>query len=214
MQEVLYVESKKISSIDSDFTGAPKTDADHDLIEQAKSDPDAFGELYERYYNRILNYIYRRMPDVKIAEELTSNTFYNVLRALPKYRQKRSFHAWIYRIATNEVNMYLRSAKNRSIREKDFYTEKDFDRIYFISPGIETKEEKEEKKRRFQKLNESLNELPEKYRTVLVLRYFEEMKIDEIAQVTGKRTGTVKSLIHRGLKRLRATIDFNSATNP
>ena len=134
-----------IGSIDSEFTVAPKTDADHDLIEQAKSDPDAFGELYERYYNRILNYIYRRMPDVKIAEELTSNTFYNVLRALPKYRQKRSFHAWIYRIATNEVKMYLRSTKNRSIREKDFYTEKDIDRIYFISPGIETKEEKKEK---------------------------------------------------------------------
>ncbi len=207
MLEVLRAERKTIGSTNSDFTDVTKTNTECDLIERAKSDPDSFGELYELYYSRILNYTYRRIPDIGVAEEITSNTFFHVLKALPKYRQKTTFRAWIYRIATNEIKMYWRSSKNRREREQDYHIIIDIDRIFFLLHEIESEDEREEKKRLFLKLHESLDAIPEKYRNVLILRYFEELKYDEIARVIGKRVGTVKSLAHRGLKRLRDLLE-------
>ncbi len=183
-----------------------------ELIEQAQKDPSAFGKLYDIYYSKILNYIYHRVLDIEIAEELTSNTFYNALKGIPKYRHRSSFRAWLYRIATNEINMFWRSKKNREAREKDFQYKNDLNDIYFNLPEIETKEERAEKMRLFYSLHESLNALPEKYHTVLVLRYFEGLKYEEIAKVVGKRVGTVKSLVHRGLKRLRVLFNGKNAT--
>ena len=52
-----------------------------ELVERAKTHPEAFGELYDRYYTVVLNYVFRRTLDVALAEELTSNTFFNALRA-------------------------------------------------------------------------------------------------------------------------------------
>lgn len=81
-------ERKPTVSEGSKIAVVQKTEVDSDLIERAKSDPDAFGELYELYYGRILNYVYRRIPDIATAKELTSNSFFNVLKALPKYQKK------------------------------------------------------------------------------------------------------------------------------
>ncbi len=64
----------------------------------------------------------------------------------------------------------------------------------------------------FKSLQESLDSLPEKYRVVLTLRYFENFKYNEIAQILGKRVGTVKSLVHRGLRRLRTLLKEHNAT--
>ncbi len=68
--------------------------------------------------------------------------------------------------------------------------------------------------RQYARLHESLKALPEKYQTVLVLRYFEGLPIGEVAQVVGKRTGTVRSLIHRGRKKLRRLMGKKGATFP
>lgn len=186
--------------------------SESELIEQAKKDPSAFGKLYDIYYSKILNYIYHRVLDIEIAEELTSNTFYNALKAIPKYRHRSSFRAWLYRIATNEIKMFWRTSKHRRDREENFHTTQNLDRVYFITPDIEKEEEQAEKMQLFYSLHESLNALPEKYHTVLVLRYFEGLQYEEIAKVVGKRVGTVKSLVHRGLKRLRVLFNGKNAT--
>ena len=75
------------------------------LIELAKTDSKAFGELYDIYYASILNYIFRCTLNIDTSEELTSNTFFNALNALPKYRHNASFRAWLYSIATNEIKI-------------------------------------------------------------------------------------------------------------
>ena len=92
-------------------------DDETELVERAKTEPQAFGQLYELYYSRILNYIYRRTLDVALAEELTSNTFFNALRALPGYDNRGKFGAWLYRIAGNEIRLNWRAKRNR--RESD-----------------------------------------------------------------------------------------------
>lgn len=187
-------------------------EADAELIERAKSDADAFGKLYEKHYSKILNYIYRRTLNVSTAEELTSNTFFKALRALPKYRRKGSFSAWLYRIATNEIKMHWRSESKRESKLINPVMQEEIERIYFAAPEAEAKEEIAEKMKKFCELNKILKELPEKYETVLHLRYFEKLQINEIAGILGKRIGTVKSLIHRGLKRLRRRLENEDAT--
>ena len=203
---------KKINNQEFDIISSLGEGSESELIERAKRDPEAFGEMYELYYSRILNYIYRRVMDIETAEDLTSKTFFNVLHALPNYSHRSSFRAWLYSIAINEMKMYWRSSKNQREHERDFQIKNEIEHVYFISPEIEAEEENAEKMKLFVSLQKSLDSLPEKYRAVLTLRYFENLKYDEIAQILGKRVGTVKSLVHRGLKRLRTIMEEQNAT--
>ena len=184
-----------------------------ELVQRAAGDPEAFGLLYEAHYAAILNYLYRRTLDVNAAEELTSNTFFKALRALSRYHHRMPFRAWLYRIATNEVRMRWRSWwRRRRVQVPDW--EEQLDRVHFNSLPAESPEQLREKMQAYARLHECLSGLPDKYQTVLVLRYFEELPIDEVAQVVGKRVGTVKSLIHRGLERMRKLMAEDGATFP
>jgi RNA polymerase sigma-70 factor, ECF subfamily len=189
-------------------------DAERDLVERAKAHPPAFGDLYELYYGRILNYVYRRTLDVAAAEEITSNTFFNALRALPRYDNRGKFDAWLYRIATNEIRLQQRSQRNR--QETNSRWREEFGRIRFSSQwAVGTLEEDvEEKMGQFARLHDALSRLPERYQTVLALRYFEAMSLAETADVLGKRIGTVKSLIHRGLERLKRQLEAAGVSFP
>jgi RNA polymerase sigma-70 factor (ECF subfamily) len=185
-----------------------------ELIENARSNPRAFGQLYEQNYTRILNYVYRRTLDVTLAEEMTSNTFFKALRAMPRYRHNAPFHIWLYRIAGNELKMHWRAQKAAKVILQNPLNMDALGRVYFTSPEAEKKAEIAEKMRKFAELRSLLSTLPEKYQTVLHLRYFEKLQIKEISQVLGRRVGTVKSLIHRGLKRVRRLMEEQDATSP
>ncbi len=185
------------------------------LVERSKAQLQAFGDLYDLYYGKILSYAYRRTLDAVAAEEITSNTFFKALRALPGYDNRGKFGAWLYRIATNEIKLKRRSPWNR--HEGDSRWREELCRVQFTSRGTpteETEEDLEERMREFARLHEALNRLPERYQTALVLRYFEAMPYEEIGEVLGKKTGTIKSLIHRGLKRLRDQIETDGALFP
>jgi RNA polymerase sigma-70 factor (ECF subfamily) len=171
------------------------------MVEEAQKSPEAFGPLYDLYYGKILGYIYRRTLDAAVAEELTSNTFFQALRALPRYDHRGHFSAWLYRIASNEINAYRRTASCR--RENNNRGLVDLDRVWFDCPNLTSEENVKEKMRAFAQLHAAVDCLPEKYQVAISLRYFEAMPYAEIAEVLGKRLGSVKSLIHRGLKLLK-----------
>ncbi|MCE5302134.1 MAG: RNA polymerase sigma factor [Planctomycetaceae bacterium] len=183
-----------------------------DLIELAKAQPQAFGQLYEIYYDKILNYVYRRTLDVALAEDLTSNTFFHAWRALPDYDHRGTFGAWLYVIAGNEVKQHWRSRRIHC--SGDDRCRKDFARLRFSDDPTTIAEEVEEKMMRFARLHDVIVRLPERYQTALSLRYFEGLSYDEIADVLGKKIGTVKSLLYRGLARLKRQLDENKATFP
>src|SRR5262249_21558459 len=145
-----------------------------ELVERAKSDPVAFGELYEAHYAAILNYLYRRTLSVTAAEELTSNTFFKALRGLPQFHSRPAirFRAWLYRIATNEAGMHWRSLRARGVTQA-LPNDDDLPRIVFQWPETETPEAVRAKQEQFVLVHRALGELPELYRTALSLRYFE-----------------------------------------
>ncbi len=133
-----------------------------ELVERARIQPEAFGLLYDRYYSVVLNYIYRRTLDVALAEELTSNSFFNALRALGRYENRGKFLAWLYRIAGNEIRLNWRARRKQHEDEARWRAE--LGRLRFATdPAIAT-EEVEEQARQFARLHEALGRLPERYR--------------------------------------------------
>ena len=183
-----------------------------ELVERARTQPEAFGQLYDRYYSVVLNYVFRRTLDLALAEELTSNTFFNALRALGGYENRGKFLAWLYRIAGNEIRLNWRARRKQHEGEARWRAE--LGRVRFATDReIPTEmEEVEEQARQFARLHEALSRLSERYQTILALRYFESLSCEEVAEVVGTKVGTVKSLIHRGLKQLRRQYERDPAT--
>jgi RNA polymerase sigma-70 factor (ECF subfamily) len=188
-------------------------DEETELVRRATKDPAAFGELYEAHYPTILNYLYRRTLSVTTAEELTSNTFFKALQGLPTFHPRPSirFRSWLYRIATNEARMYWRSRKGRR-QTLPLSDEDEPPRITFAWPATESPEVVREKQKQYAMLHQALGRLPEPYQAALTLRYFEGLGHGEIAAILGKRPGTVKSLVHRGLARLTEVMTGPGAT--
>ena len=177
------------------------------LVERAKGDTKAFGELYEQYYSRIFGYILRRTASIEVAQDVTSEVFFKALKNLGQFHWRGvPFSSWLYRIATNEIADYFRKSKSWQ-----FSLEEVSNPISFSNPSTETEllQAEAELKRYedFLALHENVSKLPLKYQEVIVLRFFEAKQLKEIGEIMGKREGTVKSLLHRGLEKLRRLME-------
>ncbi len=182
------------------------------LVEQARRDPRAFGRLFDRYHDDILNYILHRTANVHLAQELTSNTFFKALKKLWQFRWRGApFSAWLYRIASNEVNEYFRLNKRFPAVEIESVHER------LDDPGLASDREIIEAEAQvmqnaaFLELHAAISRLKPRYQEVVVLKYFENKKISEIGCITRKSEGTIKSLLHRALKKLRAELETTGA---
>ena len=176
-----------------------------ELVKRAQKDPEVFAKLYDEYYPKIFGYILRRVANLEIAQDITSETFFKVLKKLWQFRwQNISFSAWLYRIANNEIANYYR--KNRYLVSLEILRdEQGFEPVALHNPETEFLEAEEELKRYqdFLKVQEKISQLPIKYQEVITLRFFEKKKIKEISEILGKKEGTIKSLLHRGLEKLK-----------
>lgn len=176
----------------------PPTDAaraaEAALVERAKTDPSAFGELYDRHFLQIYRFVYSRVREQAAAEDVTSEVFMKALRSIGRYRDTgRPFTAWLYQIATNAVNDRYRALKHTD----------DIDEQVGIAapgPGLEEAALQADEVRRIWSLVETL---PPQQRTAMVLKFQEDLKIEDIAVAMGKTPGAVKLLVHRAVTRLR-----------
>ncbi|MHC4203060.1 MAG: RNA polymerase sigma factor [Planctomycetota bacterium] len=171
------------------------------LIQKACSDPDAFAELYLLHYQEVFYYCVRRLFDRHSAEDVTSTVFFKVMHKLDSFDGRATdFRSWLYRIATNAVNDHLRSSKRRaSAIEKGVINTRA--KSVFV---IDSDEELIEKKAL---LKQALLSLKPKYQTVITLRFFENMKLTEIAACLGKKPSTVRSWLQRANVKLRKKLD-------
>jgi RNA polymerase sigma-70 factor (ECF subfamily) len=174
------------------------------LVERARSDQRAFAELYDHFHDPVFNYILRRTANAELARDLTADTFLQVLRKLWTFRYRGvPFSAWLFRVASNQVNQFFR--RNRNYRWLPLADGDGGDAGEAAGLG----EEAREVERRLQahadflEVHELISTLGARYQEVVCLRYFEDKKIEEIAEILGKSTGTVKSLLHRALKQLQ-----------
>ena len=177
-----------------------------ELVERARRDPEVFGKLYDQYYSQIFNYILRRVANLEIAQDLTSEVFFKTLKNLGQFHWRNvPFSSWLYRIAINQITDYFRKGKHEM-----FSLEEIPDSITPSNPSFDEVLEAEEELRRhedFLLLHENISKLPIKYQDVITLRFFENKQIKEIGEILGKREGTIKSLLHRGLKKLKKLME-------
>jgi RNA polymerase sigma-70 factor, ECF subfamily len=170
------------------------------LVEQAKAEPKVFGEIYRHYVRRIYNYHYRHTSNRVDAEDLTSRTFHKALRNLHRYQDKKgaSFQSWLFRIAHNlVVNWYRDASRHPEVSMtalEPLTTERGNP-----SKTIEKAEERAW-------LLSLVDNLPEDRKTLIILKFVEQMTNAEIGEVLGKTEGAIKALYYRTLSSLRETV--------
>jgi len=178
------------------------------VVGQARKSPDAFAQLYDEYYPRIFGYVLRRSANLEAAQDITSETFLKALGKLWQFRWRNvSFSSWLYKIATNEINQYFRKAEYKKCVSLEELQEQGFEPVSPHDPENELIEAQEELKQHeeFLEIQQKIVRLPTKYQEVITLRFFEKKQIKEIAEILGKREGTIKSLLHRAVEKLRET---------
>ncbi len=177
------------------------------LIEKSKEDLASFGKLYDEYYSKIFGYTLRRTASIEDAQDITSQTFFQALHNLHQFRWRGiSFSSWLYRIANNEIADHYKRNKSRQFHYAEVAKEA---AVHRSSPEDELSQAEDELKKHedFLSLHRNLSRLPAKYQEVITLRFFEDKDILEICEILGKPEGTVKSLLHRGLEKLRTLME-------
>ena len=166
------------------------------LIERAKTDQEAFGELYERYVKAIYNYVYYRTGNHHDAEDLTARVFFRALKHIENYTDRGvPFSAWLYRIAHNLVaNWHRDRGRHKAIPLDDLVLVE----LHGEAPeaATETREERE-------RLLEAISRLPDDRQELLILKFVEHLPNAEIGAIMGRSEGAIKSLYHRTLVSLR-----------
>ncbi len=175
----------------ADLNGNSSLDAenlqsDARLVEETKrGNRDAFGELVQRYEQRLIRVILRFIKDLDIAEDLAQETFLRVYEKLNQFDPSRRFSPWLFRIGVNLTLDFHRRKKRRiwtvlfTDRSKDGW----------IEPGGDDPRPEQDLQLEVRNV---INKLPEKYKTVLILRDLENFSTSEIAAIMDRKEATIR----------------------
>ncbi len=170
------------------------------LVLASQGDQDAFGALYERYVERIFNYVYYRTGNVHDAEDLTARVFYRALHHIQNYIDRGvPFSAWLYRIAHNLIaNWHRDRSRHQEIPLDDAPT------LHYKGEPPEVALMQGQDRDALLRL---IRHLPSERQHLLILKFVEQMSNAEIGQTMGRSEGAVKSLYHRTLLALRDDLE-------
>lgn len=177
------------------------------LIEEACSDSAAFARLYRLHYERVFRYCSRRLFNRHTAEDVTSTVFFKAMRTIRSFHgNSRDFRNWLYRIATNAVNDHLRTARRRVDAIGNVARERGGDHPYDAEANCDLQE-------RNLRVKQALLSLKATYQTVITLRFFEKMKLIEIAEIMSQNQATTRSQLSRALSQLRKILEASADWN-
>ena len=175
-------------------------------IAEAKKDLQFFEPIYNKYYEVIFRYIYRKTDDEDLAADLTSKVFMNAMHSLDKFEFRGvPFGAWLYRIATNETNKHFRDHKKRLLSLED-------QKVNLVMTCSELDDADAEQKQKV--LTELISELEEEEIRILELKFFENKNFKEIAFILDKKESAVKMKMYRSLNKLKERFEkMNKLSN-
>lgn len=174
--------------------------SDTELVEKTLADADYYGHLVARYEAPLDRYI-RRLGVFthEDRQDVLQEIFIKAYRNLNSFNRSLKFSSWLYRIAHNEAISWYRK---RSVRPEGHLVD-DGETVLMFTEAAELQPDAASKARlNSQALETALEQLPEKYREILILRFFEHKEYDEISDILRIPVGTVGTLIHRGKARL------------
>ncbi len=168
-----------------------------EVLERAsQGDREAFGVLYERYVDRIFNYVYYRTGNLHDAEDLTARVFQRAMKHIHNYKDRGvPFSAWLYRIAHNLVANWHRDRSRRQ--------EIPLDDMPILPARGEHPEVTLVRTEEQEALLRLIRHLPPDRQHPLILKFVENLSNAEIGQIMGRSEGAIKSLYHRTLLALR-----------
>jgi RNA polymerase sigma-70 factor (ECF subfamily) len=158
-------------------------------------DRNAFSEIVKRMMKPVVAMIYRMTQDRDSAVDLAQDTFVSAWENLPTFRGESKFESWLFAIASNRTLNYLKSRSVRDRRELDEQAVAEF--------STENPETDLARKELHDRVLSFMTTLPEQQRLVFNLRFYRQMPFEEIARVTGKALGTVKTHYREAVKKLR-----------
>ena len=168
--------------------------SDSDLVKLALADQDFFGLIIKRYEHKLLTYI-RRLTNVNYeeAEDILQNVFIKTYLNLNAFDPDLKFSSWIYRIAHNEV---ISNYRKKKARPEGVPLETENNLINKLAADLDLETQMDNHCLR-EAINKVLAGLDEKYREILVLRFFEDKDYQEMSDILQKPMGTIASLVNR-----------------
>lgn len=166
-----------------------------DWLQRAKQgDPAVLTELFESHYGGVFRYLYYRVGDQHVAEDLASEVFLKMIAALPRYLpQQATFQAWVYQIARNlSIDHFRKANRYPQVQLEEDLLVEHADPLHIVEDGLTT-----------EKLYRALAQLPDQQRDVIILRFISGLPIGEVAQTLHKSEDSVKGLQRRALGALR-----------
>lgn len=180
------------------------------LVRLAKSgDRGAFADLVELYKDKIYHLAYRMLGNRQEAEDIVQETFLRVFRNLERYDEALKFSTWIYRIGTNVSIDRLRRRRTAYSLDAETASDGDGQDWHGLLASEDLTPEGQvllsETQRR---IRNAIDDLPEKYKSVVILKYLHDMSLQEIGDVLGMPVTTVKTRVHRGREFLRRKLEL------
>lgn len=170
------------------------------LIKAAQNNPARFAPLYEKYHRQIFLFIFKRVKNEDLAGDITSRVFLKALLNIKKFKfQGFPLSSWLYRIASNEINMYFR--KSKKTNEVEIMESDVIELMTEMKEGIDVN--------RQEQLIEALNELPLEQTQLIEYRFFEKMSFKEIGEITGVSEGNAKIRVYRVIDKLKKILKAN-----
>jgi RNA polymerase sigma-70 factor (ECF subfamily) len=173
-------------------------------IEAAKADPARFETLYNRYYEPILQFVYKRVEGKEAAFDVTSQVFLNAMLKLSQFKfMGTPFSSWLYRIALNEINMLYRKDKvQRSIKVEE-------DELKSVMQEINTEEDIDTQ---YQRVAEIITDFAEEDIQLIELRFFEKRAFKEIGDILNMTENNAKVKLYRLLDKLKSQLTISKKT--
>jgi len=175
---------------------------DEDLHKIKNRDPDIFEEIFKEYNVKIYNFLLiKTSGNTHIAEEILSETFYSALESAPKIKNAKNIFSWLLQIAYRRLIDYYRG----EYKEKKYIDNAASDEILINN---ETDEDLDDsiKNQKVVLLNKAMENIPEKYKKILKLKYIEKKSQKEIAGILKKSRSSVESLLYRARESLKKEI--------
>lgn len=171
------------------------------LVKKAKKgDSGAFGDLYRVYFPKILQYLARRTADLAQAEDLTEETFLKAFQSIEDLKSPEAFTAWLYTIARGVLVDFYRKSQKQGILA-------DIEKFSDIADHAPLPDQVLWSMESALGVRKAMEVLPENYKEVLELRFWEDLSISETAKVMGKSAGAIRVLQFRALASLKEVLE-------
>jgi RNA polymerase sigma-70 factor (ECF subfamily) len=179
--------------------------SDEKLVKNAlRGDESAFSQLYDRYHRLVYSAAYRFLQNAGEAQDATQEIFIKLYRTLQNWNSSKShFHIWAYRIAVNHAIDCWRSRNYRAESQLDENTVEYILREQSIGGAARSPFCEMEQKEGVALLKQCVDSLPDLQKKIFILRYFQDLKLVEIAEIGNCSLGTVKSSLFRATQTVR-----------